>query len=57
MNVDSARCLYCGGCVGVCPHDAIVLYETRIAFDAKRCVECGLCHQFCPSGAIQREKP
>ncbi|MFH1721328.1 MAG: 4Fe-4S binding protein [Candidatus Altiarchaeota archaeon] len=55
MRVEPNRCLYCGGCVGVCPHDALILAETRLILDQKKCTECGLCYQFCPVGAIKNE--
>ncbi len=51
IRVDEARCAYCGGCVGVCPVDAIDLAETRLVI-ADSCIECGLCVPACPVGAL-----
>lgn len=52
MKVVEPKCIYCAGCVGVCPHDAIELRETKIVFFRDKCTECNLCHKFCPTGAI-----
>jgi digeranylgeranylglycerophospholipid reductase len=57
--VDASRCSYCGGCVSVCPVDAIHLAETRLLI-SEACIECGLCVPACPVGALsgaQEEAP
>jgi digeranylgeranylglycerophospholipid reductase len=51
VTVDAARCSYCGGCVSVCPEDAINLAETRLVI-TPACTECGLCISACPVGAL-----
>ncbi|HDN95470.1 MAG: ferredoxin [Thermoplasmata archaeon] len=51
VKVDYDKCLYCGGCVGVCPVNAITLYETRIEI-SDDCINCMTCVKFCPVGAI-----
>lgn len=49
-------CMDCGGCVGVCPHDAIDLRNAVIEFrDA--CTECDLCVRLCPVDAIASLHP
>ncbi len=50
--VDSTRCCYCGGCVSVCPVDALTLAETRLQVNAS-CIDCGECVHACPVGALQ----
>ncbi len=55
MKVDRSRCLYCGGCAGVCPVDAIELRETVLTVDDKKCTRCGICVRFCPVGALELE--
>ena len=50
--VDSYRCAYCGGCVSVCPVDALKLAETRLIVNAD-CIDCGNCVLACPVGALQ----
>jgi ferredoxin len=55
MKVNRSKCLYCGGCVGICPAQALELRETVLFVDEKRCTKCGLCVKFCPVGAIKRD--
>ncbi|MFC2162509.1 4Fe-4S binding protein [Candidatus Altiarchaeota archaeon] len=57
MRVNRNKCLYCGGCVGVCPQQAMVLKETIIAIDPVKCTQCGICEKFCPAGAISKGDP
>jgi digeranylgeranylglycerophospholipid reductase len=52
--VDQGRCAYCGGCVSVCPVEALALAETRLVVD-ERCVDCGDCVSACPVGALRPE--
>ena len=52
MIICRDKCCYCGGCVGLCPKDAIELKETILEIDNKKCSECGICRKFCPVGAI-----
>lgn len=51
IKVEHRRCAYCGGCVSVCPVDAIDLVETRLAI-RESCIDCGLCVAACPVGAL-----
>ncbi|ODS39381.1 MAG: hypothetical protein A7316_05665 [Candidatus Altiarchaeales archaeon WOR_SM1_86-2] len=52
MRVDRDKCCYCGGCVGVCPENAMELKEVVLEIDTGKCSECGICRKFCPLGAI-----
>jgi digeranylgeranylglycerophospholipid reductase len=52
ITVDAVRCCYCGGCVSVCPVDAIHLAETRLQI-CEACIHCGLCLSACPVGALR----
>lgn len=45
------ECMDCGGCVGVCPHDALDLFAGHIEVRAS-CTECDLCVRLCPVGAL-----
>ena len=54
VTVDSERCAYCGGCVSVCPVEALTLAETRLLV-GDACIECGDCAEACPVGALQME--
>ncbi len=54
VTVDSERCAYCGGCVSICPVEALTLAETRLLV-GDACIECGDCVEACPVGALQPE--
>lgn len=49
---NSAKCVYCGACVGVCPAQAIILRDVRICVDEAKCISCGACVNICPVGAM-----
>jgi digeranylgeranylglycerophospholipid reductase len=49
--IDPNRCTYCGGCVSVCPVEALTLAETRLLVSAQ-CIDCGDCVPACPVGAL-----
>ena len=52
IKVDIDKCCYCGGCVGVCPVNALELQEIQLRVDYNKCNNCLLCLKFCPVGAI-----
>ncbi|RLJ01525.1 MAG: ferredoxin [Candidatus Aenigmatarchaeota archaeon] len=56
MFVNKEKCLRCGGCVSVCPKNALELTEQGIIRDEKKCINCGICEKFCPVGAIKVKK-
>jgi len=56
MKNNPKKCLSCGGCVGICPNDAIKLENMRIVIDKSKCTNCGLCRIFCPVGAMEKEE-
>ena len=45
-------CMDCGGCVGICPHDSIDLFQGFIQIRAS-CTECDLCVRLCPVAALE----
>lgn len=47
------ECLECAGCVGVCPFDALDMFELNLHIDSKKCTCCGICVKACPSGALE----
>ncbi len=53
---DRGKCIHCGGCVGICPADAITLEESVIVVDRQKCVDCGACVKYCPVRAMRIEK-
>lgn len=51
VSVDFDRCAECGGCVGVCPFEALFLGSSlRVTDD---CTNCDICVKFCPMGALR----
>ncbi len=44
-------CTDCGGCVGVCPVDAVELVQAQVDI-TDACIECDLCVKVCPTGAL-----
>jgi len=54
-KINRERCLRCGGCVGVCPTDALELTENGVKWDEEKCIFCGKCETVCPVGAINVE--
>ena len=56
VKYDKQKCLYCGGCVSVCPVGALELMETEIKYDPEKCIHCGACIKLCPSGALQKDE-
>ncbi|MFA5862930.1 MAG: 4Fe-4S binding protein [Candidatus Thermoplasmatota archaeon] len=45
------RCMDCGGCVGICPHDSIDLFQGFIKI-RDSCTQCDLCVKLCPVNAL-----
>lgn len=45
--------MICGGCVSVCPVQALELRENVLYVDTKKCIDCGNCEKVCPAGAIK----
>ena len=54
VTLDTARCACCGGCVSVCPVDALTMAETRLVI-GETCIDCGNCASACPVGALSAE--
>ncbi len=47
------RCILCGDCLEVCPHDAVSRRGDEILIDRARCRVSGACAAACPSDALQ----
>jgi ferredoxin len=46
----------CGGCVGICPFDALDLRGGHITVRPS-CTECDLCVRLCPVAALTSVRP
>jgi len=51
-NVHEKKCLACGGCISVCPQDAILMIASKATIFQEKCISCGICVTTCPIGAI-----
>ncbi len=54
-KVDIKKCLSCGGCISVCPQDALSMEGMKALVDRKKCISCGICIRICPISAISEE--
>ena len=52
VTYDRMRCDFCGACVGVCPADAIVLWEADLEIVEEQCIGCLKCVYVCPYRAL-----
>ncbi len=54
LHYDAQKCIGCGNCLEVCPHQVFELELNRAECrDPGACMECGACALNCPAGAIQ----
>ena len=54
-KVDKKKCLACGGCISVCPEDAMLMCGGKAFVNEEDCISCAICIRTCPIGAISRE--
>ncbi|MBI5016063.1 MAG: 4Fe-4S binding protein [Deltaproteobacteria bacterium] len=53
LELDPKRCIGCGKCVEVCPHQVLAVESGRARIRAPdACMECGACQTNCPTGAL-----
>lgn len=50
---DPDKCVLCGTCVKVCPHNAIKIEDNVLSTDMAKCDFCGLCEVYCIQEARQ----
>ena len=48
-------CLSCGGCVSICPVDAVIMKNKVAVVLPEKCISCEQCVNTCPVGAISME--
>ncbi|MFZ5981056.1 MAG: DUF362 domain-containing protein [Candidatus Zixiibacteriota bacterium] len=53
LKIYPEKCLHCGGCVPVCPADALLLTAVTIICNHELCQSCGDCALFCPVNALE----
>jgi len=53
LVIDYHLCLQCGGCVPLCPIDALFLSFERLECNQQLCTLCGICIMFCPNEALE----
>ena len=56
IEKDDERCTDCGGCVSICPMEALTFGEDHsVNLEEERCngITCGLCVDACTQGAIR----
>ena len=53
IKIDRRKCIKCGGCVSVCPFDALEISNELNCNE--KCTRCGACVRFCPVGALRLE--
>jgi ferredoxin len=51
-TIDKKKCLACGGCISVCPQDAISWIGNKAEVNPEKCISCAICIRTCPVGAI-----
>lgn len=45
-------CLACGGCISICPKDAILMISGKAVVNKELCTSCAVCVKTCPIAAI-----
>ena len=53
LSLNQEKCIGCGMCIEVCPHNVFKMIEKKAVIDDKdACMECGACSKNCPADAI-----
>jgi len=53
LDLDRDRCIGCGMCLEVCPHEVLRMNGGRVEIrERDACMECGACSRNCPVSAL-----
>ncbi len=53
LALDAEKCIGCGICTAVCPHEVIVMTNGKARIENRdACMECGACARNCPPAAF-----
>lgn len=53
LKIDTGKCIGCGACLEVCPHQVFAIHGDKAMFvDFDACMECGACAKNCPTAAL-----
>ena len=53
LDLDENKCIGCGMCLDVCPHDVFKLNSKHVVIQNRdACMECGACALNCPADAV-----
>lgn len=53
LKIDSEKCIGCGMCENVCPHDVFRIVSRKAEIiNLDSCMECGACEKNCPTSAL-----
>lgn len=54
LELDAERCIGCGQCINVCPHQVFAMAGDKVRFaNRDGCMECGACALNCPVEALK----
>ena len=54
LKLQAEKCIGCGRCLEVCPHQVFAIQERKAKLiNFESCMECGACAKNCPSAALQ----
>jgi electron transfer flavoprotein alpha subunit len=55
INIDTAKCTGCGGCIDLCPVIAISMIDDVVTVDNDTCTDCKICVKVCPVRAPKED--
>ncbi|MEJ2271126.1 MAG: coenzyme F420 hydrogenase/dehydrogenase beta subunit N-terminal domain-containing protein, partial [Candidatus Bathyarchaeota archaeon] len=57
QTIENNLCTRCGACVGVCPHECLLLDGNNFPAQKQPCpIECNLCLRICPGAEVNFSK-